>query len=271
MIQQLISRYAILRPYLKNILVLEGCEQVISSNSFRFYADGCPGIVFQQSVQGISLNDDLYPTASIFLYGQTLKPVHMTTQGRFRIIIFLLYPQAIRSILGIKADELTDTCLDLSLLPTNANIPLLEQISETDSVPEQIDAVSSFLVRMLQLNYSKTDRQLNFALHQIAISKGTVSLNELHKTLNISERTFERRFEQYVGISPRLFSRICRFQATLTQLKSRNYEKLSDLAFDNGYADQSHFIRTFREFTGFSPLKLHQYPDPFAENRSFAY
>lgn len=271
MVQQLINRHAALRPYLKDILVLEGCEHVISSNSFRFYADGCPGIVFQQSMQGFSLNNDRYPAISVFLYGQTLKPVHMATEGRFRIVIFMLHPYAIRPLLGMKADELTNTCFDLGNLPTLSGVSLLEGLSHTDSVTDQVETVSSCLLRMLQLNCPKTDRMLDFAVGRIVSSGGDASLSELQQTLHISERTFERRFEQYIGISPRLFARICRFQSTLRQLTGRKYEKLSDVAFDNGYADQSHFIRSFKEFTGFSPLKLHQYPDPFAENRSFAY
>ncbi|MFD1142407.1 helix-turn-helix domain-containing protein [Larkinella insperata] len=271
MVQPLINRHAALRPYLKDILVLEGCEHVISSNSFRFFADGCPGIFFQQSEQGLSLNEDYYSSLSVFLYGQTLKPVHMTTGGRFRILIFLLHPYAIRPLLGIKADELTDTCFDLGPLPTLSGVPLLEGLSHTDSVTEQAETIASCLLRMLQLNHPKADRMLDFAVSRIQVSNGHTSLPELQKTLAVSERTFERRFEQYVGISPRLFARICRFQSTLRQLNSRSYEKLSDVAFDNGYADQSHFIRSFKEFTGFSPLNLHRFADPFAENRSFIY
>ncbi|RAJ97817.1 AraC-like DNA-binding protein [Larkinella arboricola] len=271
MVQQLLHRHPALRPYVKDILVLEGCEQVISSNSFRFYADGCPGIVFQQSVRSFTLNEERYPSMSIFLYGQTLKPVHIATDGRFRIVIFMLHPYAIRPLLGLKADELTDTCFDLGELPTLSGVSLLEGLSQTDCVTDQVETIASCLLRMLQLNYPKADRMLDFAVSRIRASNGHASLVELQKTLHISERTFERRFEQYIGISPRLFARICRFQSTLKQLTGRKYEKLSDVAFDNGYADQSHFTRSFREFTGFSPLKLHRFPDPFAENRSSIY
>ncbi|GAB3264518.1 hypothetical protein GCM10027347_31630 [Larkinella harenae] len=271
MLPTLLNRHPALRPYLKNILVLEGCEQVLSSNSFRFFADGCPGIIFHQSVQGILLNEHPYPDTSVFLYGQTLKPVQITTGKRFRIIVFMLYPHAIRPLLGINADALTETCFDLSPLPTLAGLPLLDQLFNSDSVTEQADLVCSCLLRLLQLNYPKADSMLDFAVNRILTNHGAVSLGELQRTLHISERTFERRFEQYVGISPRLLARICRFQSTLEQLKRRNYSKLSDVAFDNGYADQSHFIRNFKEFTGFSPLKLHRLPDPFVENRAWVY
>jgi AraC-like DNA-binding protein len=90
----------------------------------------------------------------------------------------------------------------------------------------------------------------------------------LQRNLNLSERGFQRRFNQHVGISPKLFSRVCKFQAALGQLKNNNYANLSDVAFDNGYADQSHFIRSFKEFAGFSPYQFQKRDRKIAENFS---
>jgi AraC-like DNA-binding protein len=96
---------------------------------------------------------------------------------------------------------------------------------------------------------------MQFALSSIIQSKGSVSLITLRETLQLSERSFERKFKQHVGIPPKLFSRIARFQASLNQLKRNQFDKLSDIAFENDYADQSHFIRSFKEFAGCSPFQ----------------
>ena len=69
-----------------------------------------------------------------------------------------------------------------------------------------------------------------------------------------------------MGVSPKLFARISRFQASLSQLRNNDFNKLSDLAFDNDYADQSHFIRSFREFAGFSPHQLRKQSVELLEN-----
>jgi AraC-like DNA-binding protein len=82
----------------------------------------------------------------------------------------------------------------------------------------------------------------------------------------LSERTLERRFKQSIGISAKLFSRICRFQESLNQLRKNKYDKLSDIAYENGYADQSHFIRSFKEFTGVSPFDYRKQLKEVAEN-----
>jgi AraC-like DNA-binding protein len=82
----------------------------------------------------------------------------------------------------------------------------------------------------------------------------------------MSERSLERKFRQHIGISPKLFSRINRFQEAFRLLKNNNYIKLSDIAFDAGYTDQSHFIREFKEFTGFAPYKYQKEFGPINED-----
>jgi AraC-like DNA-binding protein len=109
---------------------------------------------------------------------------------------------------------------------------------------------------------------MEYAMAQILQSKGAVSLREVQKYLQLSERSLERRFKEYIGIPPKLFSRICRFQASLGHLRNNKYDKLTDVAFENDYADQSHFIRSFKEFAGFSPVQYQKKSQEIVENLS---
>ena len=69
-------------------------------------------------------------------------------------------------------------------------------------------------------------------------------------------------FESNVGISPRLYKRICQFNAAFQQLNQMKFSKLSDIAYEKGYADQSHFVRTFKEFTNITPKEYLNYGAP---------
>ena len=60
-------------------------------------------------------------------------------------------------------------------------------------------------------------------------------------------------FKKYVGVTPNQYRRICQFQVSFAQLRGKEFNKLTDVAYDNGFADQSHFIRSFREFTQITP------------------
>ncbi|WP_317162601.1 helix-turn-helix domain-containing protein [Myroides albus] len=71
--------------------------------------------------------------------------------------------------------------------------------------------------------------------------------------MNISERTLERLVKQYVGMSPKVYSRIIRFQANLNLLRESSFKSLTELTYESGYFDQSHYIREFKTFTGSTP------------------
>src|ERR1700754_5109433 len=105
-----------LRGYIRQIWMLDSGDREISSRNFSIYADGCPGIIFQQSEWDLRLNQDK-KLSSVFLYGQTVEPVTMSTDGRMKMIILCFHPHVVQPIFRFSAKEVTDDCLDLSLLP----------------------------------------------------------------------------------------------------------------------------------------------------------
>jgi len=72
---------------------------------------------------------------------------------------------------------------------------------------------------------------------------------------NISTRYLNQLFSQYTGLPPKLFCKINRFQYSLNLINA-NDQKLTGIAYDSGYFDQSHFIREFKLFTGITPTSF---------------
>lgn len=241
----------VLRPYVKSVLSFRKSVPENLGNDMPFFADGCPGIMYIDSEADIMLNDK--KISSLFLYGQTVKPIRISTHGEVRAFIFILYPHIIRSVFGIHANELTDSCIDFDLLPFANAKYIREQLSASVSPREHLDIMTVFLLNLAGQQSITTDSRLSYATSCLLQSNGEISLKELQNDMQISERTFERKFKEYIGISPRLYARICRFRSAMVQLEASDYTKLTDIAYDNGYADQSHFIRTFQEFTGYTP------------------
>ena len=255
-------------PHLKNYIryfwVLESEDVGQFGKKLLPLADGCPGIIFQHSSLGSFYDPTREHVPEVFLYGQTVQPVELNLRGTFKTTGVCFYPYALNTIFGFNASELTDSCVDLTLLMNNFKEPLLN----APSVNNQIEIFSAHLYRHIQKRNYHIDHVTEYALTQIVQSKGNLALRDLQRKLKLSERGFQRRFDLHVGISPKLFSRVCRFQAALVQLKNNNYTNLSDVAFDNGYADQSHFIRSFKEFAGFSPYRFQKRDRKIAENFS---
>ena len=67
----------------------------------------------------------------------------------------------------------------------------------------------------------------------------------------------ERKFMMVIGMSPKQLSRVVRLQATLKMLEQKQFTSLTSLAYENGYYDQAHFIKDFKEFTGHSPKSFY--------------
>lgn len=256
-----------LKDYVRHFWVLESPAADVPSKSFRTIADGCPGLIFQPAEKGILFQNEK-ELPPVFLYGQATRPATLSLNGTFCTIGVVFFPHALKAVFGINAGEITDSCLNVDLLSEQPGSALSEQLANIPSIEDQLQQLSAFLLLLIRRHERHTDEAMRYALSSILQSKGRISLPDLRDQLQLTERSFERRFKQHVGIPPKLFSRITRFQASLQELRHNRYSKLSDIAFENEYADQSHFIRTFREFAGLSPFQYQKQSAEVMENLS---
>ena len=116
--------------------------------------------------------------------------------------------------------------------------------------PSRVEILSGFLQKLLDKDY-REEPFIFSSINRIIQSRGLVNVTDLASEYFISKRQFERKFKEFAGFSPKTFSRINRFQATLKEYGSG--KSLTDIAYDCGYYDQSHFINDFKEFSGYSP------------------
>ncbi len=265
-------KYAQIQPpnYLKNYIryywTLESISLDTLPKTFLIIADGCPGLMFQQTQMGAYYDVHEKQLPDIFLYGQATMHAKIYSFGKLKTIGVCFYPNALRSVFGLNAEELTNSCLDLNLTSGTQGFRLRERLVSTSSIVDQIEILSAYICSRIKKNDRQAGEIVQYALSQIVTSHGSIPLEKLQENLQLSERSFERKFKQWVGISPNLFSRVCRFQTSLNQVRNNNYHKLSDIAFDNGYADQSHFIRAFKEFCGLPPNQYQKQSKDVIEN-----
>jgi AraC-like DNA-binding protein len=79
-----------------------------------------------------------------------------------------------------------------------------------------------------------------------------VTMTELSEAAGVGERQLENLFKKFVGLSPKFFARIIRFNY-IFRLAESHGDNWTRLAYEAAYYDQSHFIRNFKKFTGESP------------------
>jgi AraC-like DNA-binding protein len=246
--------------YVSNILVIENCH-LQGGVGLPLIANGYPAIVFQTTDSGIiSCRNE--KTANLLLIGQNITPAALATTGRFTIISYFLQPHVLYSLFGFHAKELTDITIDLSLSRQVKEMSLEERLLNEPCLDKRVALLNNYIFKLANVANSDLNKSISFATGVIRNSKGQIVLKKIQEELKITERTFQRLFEFQVGVSPRMFSRVCRFHAAFQQLNQQQFGNLSDIAYDNGYTDQSHFIRSFREFTNYTPKEyLKNYHD----------
>lgn len=239
--------------FVRNILVFE--EKANQPNTvLPFFADGYPGLLFHQTNEGLWVQPQDKKMPDTFLYGQTLHPIELHIKGTYKLILFQFYPFVLNSFFGVDARELNDNCYDLKQAADwHEAETSLKQLKQTH---KQVKVISQYLLGLFLNRKDKLDFMVKSALEQILARKAQVTVKELCLDLHVTPRTFERRFLKEVGVSPKDFIQIIRFQQSLEQLSVRDFNKLTDIVYANGFADQSHFIRVFKAFTGKTPTAL---------------
>tara|TARA_B110000091_G_scaffold192989_1_gene217754 strand:- start:2026 stop:2403 length:378 start_codon:yes stop_codon:yes gene_type:complete len=101
------------------------------------------------------------------------------------------------------------------------------------------------------------DNIVKSTIETIFETNGQFSVNELSKQSNINRRQLTRKFSSTIGLSPKQLSKTIRIQNTLKTLLTKEFTSLTDLAYENEYFDQAHFIKDFKEFTGLTPKEFY--------------
>ncbi len=236
--------------FVKNILVFEE-TQTDQKTVLPFFADGYPGLMFQDTENGLLVSPHNKQMPVLFLYGQTIKPIELVIEGKYKLIVFQLYPFVLKNFFNVTAKDINDGCYDLQQIE-NGNI-VIQQLSQKLKFEKRIEILTALLFNIFQAKRETLDLQIRKAIQTIIDNKGQISIKDICEKVHITERTFERRFVKEVGISAKQFSTIIQFQLSLQQLTIKDFTKLTDIVYSNGYADQSHFIKVFKAFTGKTP------------------
>lgn len=221
--------------------------------------------MFQEAEGGMFMHGGDLKLCPLFLYGQTLQPIEILAYGSFRTVMFYLYPQVIKALFKVQAPALVDDCIDITGLPIPGADRILPDLQNARYAEQQVDLLAEFLLGLIP--EGEVAPGLDKAIRRIELTNENFDLASISDDFHGSQRTFQRLFKENVGISPRMYARVSRFNKALRKLESGDFQSLTDLALESDFSDQSHFIRTFREFTGMSPRAFLKMMEAYGENR----
>lgn len=239
--------------------------------AINVFPSSIPGIVFHHNegypaIENIVVQSGrTFSPPTLFLHGAGIESSVMNFgDGCYTVIQVIFKPHAVRTLFGINALSLKDCAVELNEL---SNQNLNEQLLNARSDQERIALLENFLVANLEQSQPR-DELVEESLHLIHKNAGMINIKTLLKHLDISERQFERRFSETVGISPSSYIRVRRFNEALRLMKTGQYDTLTEIAYALNYHDQSHFIRDIKAFTGITPGSLSQKVNDFYHNQA---
>lgn len=236
---------------------------------YRLFSDGNPGIIFHFQTPLIQFTHESAvgnTQPNSFLYGQITQYKDLRANGKLGMVAVVLQPSGIYSLLGISANELNNRTIRLSEIFGREALELEEHVLGAANIPAILESVKNFLIKKT-IHKQHPHPVFEESLKLIYESRGRITMQELLKQLPITERQLERNFNERIGITPKKFTDIIRFQHFLKLLQHDQREnKISDAVYDAGYYDHSHLTNYFKRFTGITPTQYQHNPHLLAIN-----
>jgi AraC-like DNA-binding protein len=208
------------------------------SHRVRSLPDGCVDLTFDLSPAG--------PAA--YVTGPQLEPRTFDLSGRVALLGVRLAPGAAPPLLG-RCVGSTDLWVPLSNWVGAAATTLVHAVAQAADTPARIQILEEWLTQ--RLLGGAEDARLGRSIELIFRSGGSARIAELAGAAGVSERALSRLFTGRVGLPPKRFSRVVRFQRVLRRVEG--CPDWAQLAIELGYFDQAHMIREFRTLFGCTP------------------
>ena len=224
-----------------------------------------PGIVFQMDATGRPAIENIATrtsadtaTTTLFVHGAGVEPSVMRfVRGSYTTIQVILKPHALQSLFGLNAAVFSN---NLAALSEFSGRDLAGRLLDAGGDTERVALLADFLALRLRDSHPR-DTLIEESLRLIESDIACISVRALLERLNISERHFERRFAQAVGVPPQAYIRVRRFNEAVRLIKAGQYRRLTDIAYALNFYDQSHLIRDVSAFSGLTPKILSRRDD----------
>ena len=152
-------------------------------------------------------------------------------------------------LFGVPCDELAERHTPLEQVWSPTALRMRDRLGATGNLEEQLDVLESMLAARLPRVHG-LHPAIAQALEQFAT---TSDVGSVVKETGYSHRRFIALFSKAVGLTPKRYCRVLRFQGALRRMAARPRAPWIEVALDAGYSDQPHFNREFRELVGVTP------------------
>ena len=165
------------------------------------------------------------------------------------LIGVLFEPGGFGAFASDAVDQFSNRGVPLDDVWGTAARSLRERLRELPTARARLAFMEEFLVTTFAGRLARNGA-VDFALRQFKRAPGVSTVREVAKSVGWSERRFSQVFREEVGLTPKVWCRIQRFQRAVRLLHAGTDVRWAELALNCGFYDQSHFANEFRAFSG---------------------
>jgi AraC-like DNA-binding protein len=189
-----------------------------------------------------------------FIIGQQDRFFVLRSAGNTGLVAARFHPWGAFPFFQIPISALHCQFVGLDAIVGN-HAAKLEDCLARATTAEALRILENFL--LLQLRHFGQDISLVISLvRRIIAQQGNLCVSELIRDEGVSQRQIERRFNEVVGLPPKRLARIIRFQHAFRSISSQPSRELTDISYQHGYSDQSHFIKDCQLLYGKTPSSI---------------
>lgn len=206
----------------------------------------------------VALNKEI-PIPPVVVTGPKYKTAGLLFGKDHLMIKIAFHPTGTYRLLGLKMQQTVNNGLDAFSFWGDSVHVVLKQLRDCPSYDRMVEIASAFIEDRFDTKCRPEEPIDRVAIQMLDPSQNR-SLDEWAALACLSLRQFERNFITRVGISPKLFIRIVRFEHAMRMKNSCSDKSWSGIALECGYSDSSHLLREFKEFAEFPPSRFYLQP-----------
>ena len=247
-----------LNKFINHFIYYEGFNPVHSMD--RFLPDGNAEFIIELTDNTKHIYDnetltELQTFRHAWVSGVRTQPITIPSGRDSRMLIVAFKKGRARPFYDFPMSELADLVVDADLVFGKRIRDLREQLLNTPSINQMFLLIEKFLLQKSgdSLHANTPSKCIEYAVSNIVNQPSILDLQKLTSQIGYSQKHFIDLFKKQVGISPKQYLKIMRFQRAIQEIENNKSIQWSNIAAENGFYDQAHFIGDFKMFSGFTP------------------
>jgi AraC-like DNA-binding protein len=252
-----------LNNFIDSFIYLEGLS--FTHTLDRFLPDGNTELIIdlREGPQYIHDNDTLQVIQSCrhaWVSGVRTRPITIPSGSGNKLIVIGFKKGSAHPFYRFPMSELTNSVVRADLVFGNSICELREQLLFARSVSEMFYLIEKFLLTQAgeNIHVNSISKCIQYAITRITSQPHVQSFQKLSEHIGYSQKHFIDLFRKQVGVVPKQYLKIMRFQKAILEAETSHSINWSQLAQESGFYDQAHFIHDFKEFSGFTPREYMQ-------------